>query len=487
MKKTAILGLVCLTLLSGCGKEDLPEKTTAAMVSSQEELTMVVTEDTIGELEGYPSLRKLDLTGSTCYKAILEYMQAHPEVEVLYTVDLGGTEAPSDTKELELEEGGYRYEDLLTNIRYLPALQKLHLPKTTLSPGEIEDLQSMAPEAEVSYTVALLDWDVSSDETELDLSELTQEDVEAAGKALALLPKLETVYLMDEAGKSQLTVEDVWNLQQAAPDILFDYSFDFFGMKVSTTDERIEFKNKKIGDDNEPQLRQAMDILKNCTYMSFEHCRQSDERLAQLREDYRGKIKIAWRIYFAKAGSCMTDRTVLRYVYNVTNSTVSRLKYCEDVEYIDFGHNEILSDWSWVAYMPKLKAIIVSGSIIKDLTPFENCKELEFLELSNCGLLTDCTPLAQCESLKRLNISYTKIEDLSPLDDLPLECFVYVKPKASEEELARFEAQHPDCVTLYEGEEYGWPWRYEKDGTPTPAYQKLKEVFHYPDATDTTW
>lgn len=487
MKKTAILGLVCLVLLSGCGKKDLPGEETATTLSSQEMLTVVVTEDTIGELEGYPNLQKLDLTGSTCYKAILEYMEAHPETEVLYTVDLGGTEVPSDTRELELEEGSYRYDVLLTNIRYLPALQKLHLPKTTLSPGEMEDLQSMAPEAEVSYTVALLGREISSDETELDLSGLTQEDVEAAGKALSLLPKLETVYLMDEAGKSQLTVEDVWNLQQAAPDILFDYSFDLFGLKVSTTDEKVEFKNKKIGDENEPQLRQAMDILKNCTYMSFEHCRQSDERLAQLREDYRGKIKIAWRIYFAKAGSCMTDRTVLRYVYNVTNSTVTRLKYCEDVEYIDFGHNEILSDWSWVAFMPKLKAIIVSGSIIKDLTPFENCKELEFLELSNCGLLTDCTPLAQCTSLKRLNISYTKIEDLSPLDDLPLECFVYVKPKASEEELARFEAQHPDCVTLYEGEEYGWPWRYEKDGTPTPAYRKLQEVFHYPDATDTTW
>ena len=137
--------------------------------------------------------------------------------------------------------------------------------------------------------------------------------------------------------------------------------------------------------------------------------------------------------------------------------------------------------------MPNLKAIICSGSIIKDLTPFENCKKLEFLEISNCGLLTDCTPLAKCESLKRLNISYTKIEDLSPLDDLPLECFVYVKPKASEEELSRFEELHPDCLTLYEGEEYGWPWRYEKDGTPTPAYQELKDVFHYPDATDTTW
>ena len=487
MKKIAILGLACLMLFSGCGKESASSTAPSAAVSAQEEVTMVVTEDTIGALDGYPNLRRADLTGSTCYAAIAAYAREHPDVEVLYTVDLGGTQVSSTAQELELEEDSYQYDQLLGNLRYLPELRTLYLPKTTLAPGRIEDLKSMCPEAEVRYSVMLLDKEVSSDVRELDLSGLVGEDVEAAARALENLPQLETVYLMDEGGKCALGVEDVWQLQQAAPNTLYDYSFDLFGLKVSTTDEKVEFRNKKIGDENEELLRKAMDIMKGCTYMSFEHCRQSDENLARLREDYRGKIKVAWRIYFAKAGSCMTDRTVLRYVYNVTNSTVTRLKYCEDVEYIDFGHNEILSDWSWVAYMPKLKAIIVSGSIIKDLTPFENCKQLEFLELSNCGLLTDCTPLAQCESLKRLNISYTKIEDLSPLDDLPLECLVYVKPKASEEELARFEEKHPGCVTLYEGEEYGWPWRYEKDGTPTEAYRKLQEVFHYPDATDTTW
>ena len=439
MKKELMIGCACLILLAGCGKKEpvIPETTAS------------VTETTEAPL-----------------------------------VDLGGTEVQPDVKELTLGEGSYDYDTLLESLGALPELQSLTLPKTNLSLEKLRALEAVCP---VHYTLELLGKEVFSDTAELDLSGLTEENLEEAEAALQKLPNLTTVYLMDEEGKCELTVEDVWNLQQAAPDTLFDYRFDLFGLTVSTTDERVEFKNKKISDDNEPLLRQAMDIMKGCNYMSFEHCRQSDEALAQLREDYRGKIKVAWRIYFAKAGSCLTDRTVLRYVYNVTNSTVSKLKYCEDVEYIDFGHNEILSDWSWVAYMPNLKAIICSGSIIKDLTPFENCKKLEFLELSNCGLLTDCTPLAKCESLKRLNISYTKIEDLSPLDDLPLECFVYVKPKASEEELARFEELHPDCLTLYEGEEYGWPWRYEKDGIPTPAYQELKDVFHYPDATDTTW
>lgn len=476
--------LLCAVVLSACGKGSAPTEPETTMPTDTE-VAMVVTADTIGELENYPALRKADLTGSTCYQELAAYAQAHPQVEVIYTVDLGGATPGTDVTELTLDE--YEYGLLLENLRYLPALETVNFPKIQMTGEELGALRDAYPELEIRYTLELLGEEVAWDCEELDLSAMTAEDMEAVTGALALLPKVGLAKLSDENGKSNLTVEEVHALQEAAPDLMFDYTFELFGKKVSTMDERVEFKNKKIGDKKEPELRQALDIMKGCQYMLLEHCYLSDEVLAQLREDYRGRTKIVWRIYFAKGGSCTTDRTVLRYVYNVTNSTVKQLKYCEDVEYIDFGHNEILSDWSWVANMPKLKAIIVSGSIIRDLTPFANCKELEFLELSNCGLLTDASPLAACESLKRLNISYTHIEDLSPLDDLDLECFVYVKPKASEEELERFEQLHPECLTQYKGNEYSYPWRYDENGDPNPYYEKLKEVFHYPDAIETTW
>lgn len=478
-----IVMLLCVVLLSGCGSAE--PKVTETTAPAVEEVTMVVTADTISRLEDYPGLRRADLTGSTCYEAIAAYAGRHPEVEVLYTVELGGTQARADTEALTLTE--YDFSLLLENLRYLPRLEGVFFPETELTGEQLSRLTETYPDLAVSYTLELLGEEISWDVRELDLSAMTAGDLDAVAAALPRLPALQTVKLSDGEGKSQLTLEEAHALQQAAPNLTLDYTFQLFGKTVSTLDERVEFQNKKIGDKKEPELRQALDLMKGCKYMLLEHCYFSDEVLAKLRDDYRGRTKIVWRIYFAKAGSCLTDRTVLRYVYNVTNSTVRQLKYCEDVEYIDFGHNEILSDWSWVANLPKLKAIIASGSIIKDLTPFENCKELEFLELSNCGLLTDLSPLSGCESLKRLNISYTHIEDLSPLDELPLECFVYVKPRASQEELERFSSVHPDCLTQYEGNEYGHPWRYEENGDFTPYYEKLKEVFHYPNATDTTW
>lgn len=479
-----VLLLLCAVLLAACGKGTEP-KVTETTAPAVEEVTMVVTEDTISQLEDYPGLRRADLTGSTCYGAIAAYARSHPQVEVLYTVDLGGVQPRSDEEALILETCDASL--LMENLQYFPNLKEVTFPGIRLTADQLAALTETYPGLSIRYTLELLGNEVSSDAEELDLTAMTAEDVDGVLEALPLLPNARIAKLSDGEGKSQLTLEQAHAIQEAAPNLTLDYTFELFGKTVSTMDERVEFKNKKIGDKKEPELRQALDLMKGCKYLLLEHCYFSDEVLAKLRDDYRDQTKIVWRIYFAKAGSCLTDRTVLRYVYNVTNSTVKQLKYCEDVEYIDFGHNEILSDWSWVANMPKLKAIIVSGSIIRDLTPFENCKELEFLELSNCGLLTDLSPLAGCESLKRLNISYTHIEDLSPLDKLPLECFVYVKPRASEEELERFASVHPECLTQYEGNEYGYPWRYEENGDFTPYYEKLKEVFHYPDATDTTW
>ena len=479
-----LLLLMCVMLLAACGKPGDPGQTESP-VPDVEEITLVVTEQTIHQLEDYPNLKKADLSGSTCYAQIADYAKEHPQVEVIYTIDLGASQPNADVETLTLES--FDYGLLLENLRYFPRLRELNLPGMELTFQQLQELRLTYPELSLRYTVALLGQEISSEAIEADLSAMTSENVEEAAAALPLLPNLRTVKLSDEEGNSALSVEEVHTLQESAPEVMLDYTFDLFGQRISTMDERVEFHSKKIGDSREPELRQALDIMKGCKYLLLEHCYFSDEVLAQLREDYRDQTKIVWRIYFAKAGSCLTDRTVLRYVYNVTNSTVKQLKYCEDVEYIDFGHNEILSDWSWVSNMPRLKAIIASGSIIKDLTPFENCKELEFLELSNCGLVTDLSPLSGCESLKRLNISYTHVEDLSPLDKLPLECFVYVKPRASQEELDRFGEVHPECLTQYEGNEYGTPWRYEENGDPTPYYAKLQEVFHYPDATDTTW
>ena len=46
---------------------------------------------------------------------------------------------------------------------------------------------------------------------------------------------LEQVELMQEDGTSQLSMEDVRKLQKSAPNTVFHYSFEFYGIPISTT------------------------------------------------------------------------------------------------------------------------------------------------------------------------------------------------------------------------------------------------------------
>ena len=309
---------------------------------------------------------------------------------------------------------------------------------------------------------------------------------------LALLPELETVELMDSSGASQLTLEEVKTLQEAAPEAVFHYSFSFFDSTISTTDEEVVIKNQKIGDENEAQVRLALDVMENCSRFVLDNCRLSDEVLAQIREDYRDKTKVVWRVWFGEGGSSLTDVQVIRAVYGLVDDNCHDLVYCEDVRFLDLGHNEYLDGADFISGMPNLEYAILSGAPIKSLEPFSGCKKLKFLEIAFCEYIEDISPLASCESLEMLNIGNTHVTDLSPLDELNLtHLMARLYPgggsRVPAEEQTRFQEQHPDCWASFTGAQpYGDGWRYEEDNeTFTAAYELINDAFRYPNAPNT--
>ena len=57
-------------------------------------------------------------------------------------------------------------------LKYLPRLTALELPKTTLSGQELEAIRSAYPDLHITYTVELLGQEYSPDVDTLDLSDL---------------------------------------------------------------------------------------------------------------------------------------------------------------------------------------------------------------------------------------------------------------------------------------------------------------------------
>ena len=480
--------LLLLLLLTGCGRmTPAPEATTqtpesTAPMYQETELQMVVTYENLGELEKYTNLKLLDATGSTAYPALEVYARSHPDVDLIYTVDLGKKTVAHGTPEITLTAEETDYEALMTNLAFLKDTQKLTLPKTCLTADELSNLQNAYPDLEISYTLGLAGQEFTADTTSLDLSQLTSGQINAAQETLARLPQLETVELMNANGTSSLSQSDVEWLVNAAPNATFHYTFTLFGKQISTDDSRVEFKNLSLTEDDIPALKQALAIMTGCEAFVLDNCGLDNETMAAIRAEYP-RTELVWRIQFGKY-SAWTNAETIRAVYNVFDDTCENLKYCWRTKYMDIGHNETLTDLSFVGYMPDLEILIASGCAVKELNGFENCKKLEFLELAYCYKLESIEPLAGCENLKNLNICYSKVSDLHALDGLPLEQFMCKQTRVPADEQKIFKDIHPNCVTNFYGKEpyAGAGWRYKDNGkTYTEIYKKVREVFGYDD------
>lgn len=445
------------------------------------ELEMVISEQDFPELDTYPNLKTLNLSGSTCYTAIVVYAQNHPDVDVTFTVDLGSIEPDNWTTELELQPNQYDPELLVRNLVYLPYLQTLHLPKTGMTVEQIAQLREQYPEVNITYSVAVQGKEIPADTTELNLAGLLPGQIDNVAVALRHLDQLEYVELMNEDGTCSLSRGDVRRLVEALPELKIHYVFELFGQTISTSDKKVHFKNLSLSDADEPAIREALSIMSGCEAFILERCGLSNEKLAEIREDY-DNTELVWRVDFGVDNrySYLTNAEAIRTVYNVTDSTVENIKYCRKAKYIDMGHNEYLSNLSFAAYMPDLEIFIGSESGVTDLSGFANCKKLEFLELAWCMKLEDISPLAECPNLRNLNICYTKVSDLSPLDGIIMEQLFCKKTKVPPEEQQTFKDIHEGCIATFTGKDpYAGPgWRYKDNGrTFTDIYKKVREVF----------
>ena len=502
LKSHILAALAAILLLTGCADKTpdasvhitspatAPTQTVPVETESPEEtldpasiehLALVVTAADLWDLLDYPNLKTVNLSSSTCYEAIVDFIDKNPQLQVTYSVDVGGTWINSLESDFTLENGKYEYEQLLTNLKYLPHLVSLNFPETDLTGEQVDTLRQTYPETTVRCSVNILGTLYDSDTTHMDLSGMKPEQMEEVLPKLGLLNNLSDVELMTSSGQSSLSLSDVARLQDSAPNTIFHYTFKLFGQNLSTTDEAVSFVDYSIGNDGEAAIREALSVLRSCKRFLLEDCGIDNEVLASIREDFRGQTKVVWRIYFGKY-TALTDQEMIRAVYNVFDTTCHDLKYCEDVKYMDIGHNDTLTDLSFIGYMPNIEVLIASGCAATELPGFENCKKLTWLELANCYKLKDISSLEGCESLRFLNISYSKVTNYMPLDGLPLERFCCLSAKASVDEQNTFLAIHPDCLTRFYGSQpYGYGWRYDDDGRTFNEYYKtvVREAFNY--------
>ena len=479
--------LTVMLTVCGCGKGNEPEPTTDPNLEVLEYTLVAEDAAALKELDAYVNLQTLDLRGSNCYEAIESYITSHPQVQVIYDVELAGTRYSPDVELLKLEDGSFEAEELLSVLKHLPKLAGLELPMTTLTADQMRSITEAFPNLDIAYTLELFGKEVGPDLTEIDLSGLTSAELdENLLNKLGLLSGLTRVQLMTADGTSNFAPADVKRLMDAMPGAAMDYSFQLFGKTVTTADERVEFKKEKIGNEGIPEIRAALDILPNCTYFLMDNCGVDNEVMAQLRDDYPN-TKVVWRVFWGTKYSALTDEELIS-ANKVKTEQVQVLKYCTEVKYMDLGHSRGLGNIEFTRYMPKLKVLIIVDSGVVDLSPLENCPELEWIELVYCRNITDISPLAKCTKLKGINMSEAYgVKDISPLYGLENMERLYLGKSSIPEEMYKEACESmPNCwVTrnwydqsgVYRN--YAVGWRLNRNGTLSDFYKEFREIFRY--------
>lgn len=485
--------LLCFSLLlCGCtGKIEFAQGKVPADVS---ELAIVLQPGETALLDMLPELRAADLSGSESYGELLLWAENHPEVDVKYTVSFPeGTVVENDAERLDLSKlSPGDIPRAVELMGFLPELSELVLMPGQFSAGEVAALGNAVEGLSYEYCFQLGDISVDLYAESLDLSALSREAVD---EALELLPQLPALSHVD-LGRSDTTVlswDEIYTLIQSCPQVDFDYAFTVYGNIYDLDSTVMDLNHIPVYDNGEEALKAAL-CMKKLEVLDMDFCGVPNEVMEQIR-DALPEVKVIWRIWFGKSYSVRTDvEKILASKPSVggtlRDEDVQVLKYCTDVKYIDLGHNEVITDISFAAYMPKLEVAIFAMNDIADISPLANCPELEYLEIQTNERLGDLSPLANCKKLAHLNTARCRnICDISPLFGLTgLERFYLGSNNGvSAEQKEQFRSLMPDCLfnDIVFSDPTGDRWRVVDMKIDAwipiyhPRYELLMEQFGY--------
>ena len=504
-----ILCLLILFLLCACAKT-VP-LSGGEVKNDARSITAVVTPEDLALLGDIETLVSADFSGSTCYEEMIAWGKSHPLVEMVYTVPFtNGTVARNTDQELDLTgltDGGA--ELALEYLAYLPQLKSVTLgtDRDGLSPESALLFFDRYPDLSFTYSCQLLGKTSKLDETVLDLTKTSANEIRDSLGAISCLRNLKRVRLGTEEREKPLTWDDIYALRQAVPEsAVLDYSFTLYEQPLTLEDEAINLDYIRIFDEGE-ELVAAARCMPRLRRVDMDSCGITNARMAEIR-DALPNAEVVWRIFFGVTYTLKTDAIkVLASAPSwggkeLGNEDIEVLKYCTKLKYVDIGHNESITDLSVVRYWPDLEVLIIAMNPLGDLTPLADCENLEFLELfySNTD---DLSPLAGLKNLKHLNVGHCPfLTDISSIYDLELERFylgIFNFCPVPEEQVDHYRELHPDCEvdnTAWESSEAGWrraaylegeelewykqqPYYREDRITFAPRYALLRDQFGY--------
>ena len=464
-RRPAAVFLTILLCLSLCGCAKKIPLSGGTVKDTDQRITAVVTPEDLKLLDSLEALVSADFSGSTCYAELADWAARHPTVEVRYTLPFpGGVTAENTADSLDLTgltDGDA--QEALDLLAFLPKLRSVDLgsEENGLSPASAGRFQDRYPDLAFSYRCTLFGKPSDLSETVLDLTNTPPEEIEEALETIACLRELKEIRLGSDEREDAPSWDQILALREAAPEAVIDYRFSVFDYSFTLEDEEMDISYRPVRE-NWPEILQIARCMPNLKSLIMDSCGVENENMAAIR-DALPQAEVVWRVDFGGKYTARTNEIrILASFGGVTNADNERLKYFTKLKYLDLGHNEAITDLSFVRYMPDLEVLIIAMNPLGDLTPLADCEKLEYLELfySNTD---DLSPLANVKSLKHLNVGHCyKLTDISPIYGLDLERFylgTFTFCPVPAEQVDRYRELHPDCEvdnTQWESSEGAW-------------------------------
>ena len=435
-----------------------PDDTTALTVSS-------LNQGDLDALSYFKQLKSVDATACRDYEMIRGLQARYPDVDVDYTVVIGGQEYGRAAQAVVCAD--LTDEDIAL-MAMLPQLKTVDANGCS-DPDRIAALSAAFPEIHVSYEVHVLgltytEADVSATFSDPDLQELK------AG--LACLPGMEKVHLVEPTSSP----EELRQLMADFPDITFTWDKTVLGKTFNSAETIYDLSEIALTQTPSYNWRAALDEAETARITSvveeamawFPNAEKvilppyafHNETMGAFREKMRPEYKTVWTVYVTSK-PVRTDQEVIHssaYQVCFIDEQSQDLYYCEDAIVVDIGHSYV-KDVSWVRGMPKLKYLILTHNWIKDLTPLSTCKNLVYLELYWNDHIPDYSPLLECTALEDLNVSGS-FADIEPLYKMTWLKNLWANCKGiTPEEDAALKAALPNTTVMTTGGSYttnGW-------------------------------
>lgn len=199
----------------------LDEETTVLTVTS-------LTDEDVRMLEYFPKLEKLDAVGCRDYGTLMALKETRPDLEIAYSVTVGGQEYREDTAELTLENADG--EELLAMLPYLPQLTAVTLTGTAPENEVMSQILDLRPDVKFYWDFTLFGVETSSTATELILNEIPMESTEAVEEALKFFHNLTWVEMCD----CGISSEEMDAMQQRHPETRFVWTVDIGRAHIRT-------------------------------------------------------------------------------------------------------------------------------------------------------------------------------------------------------------------------------------------------------------